>query len=289
MIKKRKLNKLNLIILILSIILITIISIILINIISKPKLSKEEKELQKKLEILNNIDQKINYFNYNNIDRYIEYKKQNKKLSNKKIVLYVNMNLDKKPYKDAKETTYLYKNYILLNKYNLVSKTYKPKNLVQVNTEYAKENLLLTEETKNQFILMAEAAKKENLTLYAVSGYRDYDYQKNLYDKYYSIDKEKANEYSSKPGHSEHHTGLAIDISNKTTSYEEFDKTEEFKWMQENAHKYGFILRYPKDKTNETLYQYEPWHYRYVGIKISTYIKKHNISFEEYYVKHIEK
>ena len=289
MIKKRKLNKLNLIILILSIILITIISIILINIISKPKLSKEEKELQKKLEILNNIDQKINYFNYNNIDRYIEYKKQNKKLSNKKIVLYVNINLDKKPYKDAKETTYLYKNYILLNKYNLVSKSYKPKNLVQVSTEYAKENILLTEETKNQFILMAEAAKKENLTLYAVSGYRDYNYQKNLYDKYYSIDKEKANEYSSKPGHSEHHTGLAIDISNKTTSYEEFDKTEEFKWMQENAHKYGFILRYPKDKTNETLYQYEPWHYRYVGIKISTYIKKHNISFEEYYVKHIEK
>ena len=286
---KRKLNKLNLIILILSIILIIILSIIIINIITKPKLTKEEKLLQEKLEILNNVDQKINYINYNNIDRYIEYKKKNKKLSNKKIVLYVNINLDKEPYKDAKETTYLYKNYILLNKYNLVSKSYKPKNLVQVSTEYAKENILLTEETKNQFILMAEAAKKENLTLYAISGYRDYTYQENLYNNYYSIDGNKANEYSSKPGHSEHHTGLAIDISNKTTSYEEFDKTEEFKWMQENAHKYGFILRYPEDKTNETLYQYEPWHYRYVGIKISTYIKKHNISFEEYYVKHIEK
>lgn len=286
---KRKLNKLNLTILILSIILIIILSIIIINIITKPKLTKEEKLLQEKLEILNNVDQKINYFNYNNIDRYIEYKKKNKKLSNKKIVLYVNINLDKEPYKDAKETTYLYKNYILLNKYNLVSKSYKPKNLVQVSTEYAKENLLLTEETKNQFILMAEAAKKENLTLYAISGYRDYTYQENLYNNYYSIDGNKANEYSSKPGHSEHHTGLAIDISNKTTSYEEFDKTEEFKWMQENAHKYGFILRYPEDKTNETLYQYEPWHYRYVGIKISTHIKKHNISFEEYYVKHIEK
>ena len=285
---KRKINKLNLIILILSVILI-ILSIIIINIITKPKLTKEEKLLQEKLEILNNVDQKINYFNYNNIDRYIEYKKKNKKLSNKKIVLYVNINLDKEPYKDAKETTYLYKNYILLNKYNLVSKSYKPKNLVQVSTEYAKENILLTEEANNQFILMAEAAKKENLTLYAISGYRDYTYQENLYNNYYSIDGNKANEYSSKPGHSEHHTGLAIDISNKTTSYEEFDKTEEFKWMQENAHKYGFILRYPEDKTNETLYQYEPWHYRYVGIKISTYIKKHNISFEEYYVKHIEK
>lgn len=286
---KRKINKLNLIILILSIILITILSIIIINIITKPKLTNEEKELHKKLEILNNIDKKITYFNYNKIDRYIKYKEKNKKLSNKKIVLYVNINLDKEPYKDAKETTYLYKNYILLNKYNLVSKSYKPNNLTQVNTEYAKENLLLTEETTNSFIRMAEAAKKENLTLYAVSGYRDYNYQKNLYEKYYSIDGEKANEYSSKPGHSEHHTGLAIDISNKNTSYEEFDKTEEFKWMQKNAHKYGFILRYPKDKTNETLYQYEPWHYRYVGIEISTYIKKHNISFEEYYVKNIEK
>ena len=282
---KRKLNKLNLTILILSIILIIILSIIIINIITKPKLTKEEKLLQEKLEILNNVDQKINYFNYNNIDRYIEYKKKNKKLSNKKIVLYVNINLDKEPYKDAKETTYLYKNYILLNKYNLVSKSYKPKNLVQVSTEYAKENILLTEETKNQFILMAEAAKKENLTLYAISGYRDYTYQENLYNNYYSIDGNKANEYSSKPGHSEHHTGLAIDISNKTTSYEEFDKTEEFKWMQENAHKYGFILRYPEDKTNETLYQYEPWHYRYVGTNVSTYLYENNLTLEEYFSK----
>ena len=115
--------------------------IIIINIITKPKLTNEEKELQKKLEILNNIDKKITYFNYNKIDRYIKYKEKNKKLSNKKIVLYVNINLDKEPYKDAKETTYLYKNYILLNKYNLVSKSYEPKNLVQVNSEYAKENL----------------------------------------------------------------------------------------------------------------------------------------------------
>ena len=71
---KRKINKLNLIILVLSIILITILSIILINVLTKPNLTKEEKELQDKLKILNHVDQKINYFNYNKIDRYIEYK-----------------------------------------------------------------------------------------------------------------------------------------------------------------------------------------------------------------------
>ncbi len=284
---KRKINKLNLIILVLSIILITILSIIIINIITKPKLTNEEKELQEKLEILNNIDKKITYFNYNNIDRYINYKEKNKKLSNKKIVLYVNINLDKEPYKDAKETTYLYKNYILLNKYNLVSKSYEPKNLVQVNTEYAKENLLLTEETKNHFILMAEAAKKENLTLYAVSGYRDYNYQKNLYEKYYSIDGEKANEYSSKPGHSEHHTGLAIDIKSANSNI--FKNSKEYTWMIENGHKYGFVHRFTKKGEVITGFRNEHWHFRYVGKDIAKYVYEKNITFEEYYVMFLDK
>ncbi len=290
MVKIKKLNKLNLIIIILSIILFIILSIITYNVLTQPKLTKEEKEYNKKLKTLNNIDEEINYFNYSNLDRYIEYKKKNKSKSNKEVVIDVNINLDKEPYIDIKQTTYLYKKYILVNKYLLVPENYKPKELETVNTLYARENLLLTKEAKESYELMANDAKKENLTLYAISGYRDYTYQKNLYENYVSKDgKEKADTYSARPGHSEHHTGLAIDLSNKTISYEEFEKTEEFKWLQDNAHKYGFILRYPEDKVNETLYQYEPWHYRYVGTKISTYIKKHNISFEEYYVKFIEK
>ena len=62
-----------------------------------------------------------------------------------------------------------------------------------------------------------------------------------------------------------------------------FEKTEEFDWMIEHAHEYGFILRFPKDKEEETGYHFESWHYRYVGKDIAKYIKEHNISFEEYY------
>ena len=101
--------------------------------------------------------------------------------------------------------------------------------------------------------------------------------------------KEKADTYSARPGHSEHQTGLAVDVYNGNDDYNNFENTKEYKWMQKNAHKYGFILRYPKHKEKETTYQYESWHYRYVGEKIATYIKEHNISFEEYYVQFIEK
>ena len=83
--------------------------------------------------------------------------------------------------------------------------------------------------------------------------------------------------------------GLSIDIYNGIDDYNNFEQTKEFKWLKDNAHKYGFILRYPKNKELETQYQYESWHYRYVGIDIATYIKKHNISFDEYYVQNIEK
>ena len=290
--KKLKIKKLNLIIIILSIILSTIIIInipTIITLVKNTELTSEEKILNKKLKQLNNIDKKIKYFNYNKIDRYLDYKKKNKKLSNKQIVINVNINLDQEPYKNTTETTYLHKNYILVNKYHHLSEHYIPNNLEQINSIYTKGNVTLTKEAKDSFEKMAEAAIKDNLSIIAFSGYRDYTYQKNLYNKYVEQDsKEKADTYSARPGYSEHQTGLTVDIYNGTIDYNKFDQTKEYQWLQENAHKYGFILRYPQDKEQETLYQYEPWHYRYVGIDIATYIKKHNISFEEYYVTNIE-
>jgi len=71
--------------------------------------------------------------------------------------------------------------------------------------------------------------------------------------------------------------------------YTSFEETEEFNWMQENAYKYGFILRFPKDKVNITGYQYESWHYRYVGKEAAKYIHNHDLTLEEYYVKKVEK
>ena len=136
---------------------------------------------------------------------------------------------------------------------------------------------------KEAFENLAKDAKKEKLKIIAMSTYRSYSYQVNLYNRYVKEDgKAAADTYSGRPGHSEHQTGLAVDVFNDIETYTNFEKTKEFDWMQEHAHEYGFILRFPKDKEKETGYQYESWHYRYVGKEIAKYIKDHNISFEEY-------
>ena len=79
---------------------------------------------------------------------------------------------------------------------------------------------------------------------------------------------------------------MSIDVASKNTTV--FIDSEEYAWMMDNAYKYGFILRYPKSKEDVTLYKCEPWHYRYVGTKIASYIKKHNITYDEYYVMFLQ-
>lgn len=251
------------------------------------KVSKTKKEL--KLEKLNNIDQKIDYFNYDYIDRYIDYKKKNKDLDIKQIITEVNIGLDNPYYTNTKESKDLNKSYILVNKYNYLEKDYVPEKLEEINTQYAREGMKLVSYAKDAFEKLAKDAKKEELSIIAMSTYRSYNYQLNLYNRYVKEDgKEAADTYSGRPGFSEHQSGLAVDVYNGKEDYTNFENTKEFEWMQENAYKYGFILRFPKNKTKQTGYEYESWHYRYVGIKVATYIYKHDLSFEEYYVQKIE-
>ena len=220
-------------------------------------------------------------------NRYENYKNNNPQLNNKDIVLRVNIGLDHSFYTETTEV----KNFntlMLVNKYHYLSNNFIPDNLVDV-AEYAKPGMKLNEECKNAFIKMAKDAEISGYTLRAISTYRTFEYQENLYNKYLKKDgEEKADTYSARPGYSEHHTGLAIDIDNISLSYNNFENTKEFTWMQENAYKYGFILRYPKD-TTITGYIYEPWHYRYVGLEVATYIHNKNISFEEYYYEFLDK
>lgn len=250
------------------------------------KVSKTKKEL--KLEKLNNIDQKIDYFNYDYIDRYIKYKEENKDLNIKQIITEVNIGLDNPYYTNTKPSKDLNKSYILVNKYNYLDKNYIPQNLEEINTQYARDGMKLVNYAKEAFEKLAKDAKKEDLSIIAMSTYRSYNYQVNLYNRYVKEDgKEAADTYSGRPGFSEHQSGLAVDVYNGKEDYTNFENTKEFEWMQENAYKYGFILRFPKDKTKQTGYEYESWHYRYVGTEIATYIHKHNLSFEEYYVQKI--
>ena len=252
----------------------------------KPKVTEKIiiTDLAKKLEKLDNINEEIDYFNEEFVDRYIAYKEKHTEYPNIQIIKNVNMNLDLEPYKDIKEAKNLNTNIILVNKYYNLKENYVPDNLENISTRYALNNMKLVSEAKNAFEEMAKAAEKEKLKIIAMSTYRSYNYQVNLYNKYAKSDgKEKADTYSGRAGHSEHQTGLAADVYNGKTNYTNFESTKEFDWMQEHAHEYGFILRFPKDKEDETGYIYESWHYRYVGKEIAKYIHEHKISYEEYY------
>lgn len=161
--------------------------------------------------------------------------------------------------------------------------------ILVVNKDYRlPENFTneLNAEVLEQFEVMKADAKKEGLDINIRSGFRSTETQTMLYNNYVQRDGvEKANRYSAKPGHSEHETGLAIDISNGdyTTSIGDwFNDTPQAKWLYENAHKYGFILRYPEGKEDITGYKYESWHYRYVGVEHSQYFNQNNLTLEEY-------
>lgn len=133
---------------------------------------------------------------------------------------------------------------------------------------------------------MIKKAKKDHVRLTAFSTFRSYDRQRVLYNNYVaSHGKKQADRFSARPGHSEHQTGLAFDIGGANSKHwaeNSFAKTKEAKWIAKHAHKFGFIIRYPKGKEKITGYQYEPWHLRYLGTTNAKKVKKSGKTLEEY-------
>lgn len=141
----------------------------------------------------------------------------------------------------------------------------------------------LTSVTRKYMNKMFADAKSIGLNIYLSSGFRSYSDQKYIYNNYVSYDgNEKADTYSARAGHSEHQTGFAFDVNDISNA---FDDTPEAKWLSENAWRYGFILRYPKGKTNETGYMYESWHFRYVGEELAKKLYNNGdwITLESYF------
>ncbi len=136
------------------------------------------------------------------------------------------------------------------------------------------------QEARNALTELQQAAAKQGYSLPLLSGYRSYSYQKTLYQNYVNRDgEEKANTYSAKPGQSEHQTGLAFDVGDLNSS---FGRTPAGIWLKENAHLYGFIIRYPQGKESITGYAYEPWHVRYLGVSVATEVYQQGVTLEEY-------
>jgi len=144
-----------------------------------------------------------------------------------------------------------------------------------------------SKDARNAFNEMAAEALLSDFNLHAFSTYRSFEYQTGLYDRYVERDGvEEADRYSARPGYSEHQSGLAFDIGevNRESDWASarFGETEAGKWLASNAHRFGFIMRYPEGKEEITGYMHESWHFRYVGPEIAEEIYKENSTLEEY-------
>lgn len=138
----------------------------------------------------------------------------------------------------------------------------------------------LQDVTKDAFNRLATAAKNSGYNIPLVSGFRSYETQVRIYNNYVSIyGQTETDTFSARPGHSEHQTGLAMDVGKIDDDY---GNTNEGIWLAENAHKYGFIIRYPKGKESITGYKYEPWHIRYLGEDLATKVYTSGLCLEEY-------
>lgn len=231
---------------------------------------------------------KEEYFIKENLLRYIDYMNDTKITDTKDIVTNVNSNIDYDFYTHVKEADTSKGNLILVNKYNKLSSTYVPEDLVTVDKKYGK-TLLMNKEAYEAFKVLFEDAKKEGLHIYVRSPYRSYQTQNSLYESYAARDGyDEADTYSARPGYSEHQTGLAVDVVADDNNLGNFENTKEFTWIKNNAYKYGFILRYPEGKEYLTGYMYEAWHYRYVGKEIAKEIYEKEITFEEYYAYYVK-
>lgn len=176
--------------------------------------------------------------------------------------------------------------YILVNKYYFVPEDYEPKDMIEGVDGYR-----MSQEVDEAFREMRDDIAKEiDGKIRVVSAWRSVAYQKDLFNRYLAEDKlENVLRYSAKAGYSEHHTGLAIDIVGSKGSLRDFINTKEGPWVHENAHKYGFIIRYTEDIEDITGYESEPWHLRYIGAPAASFMKsKGTRSFEEYKVKYID-
>lgn len=183
----------------------------------------------------------------------------------------------------------------LVNKHNKFPDGYTPTDLVHPDVpfvfgEQVVERSMLRQEAATHLETMFAEAKKQAIHLSGVSAFRSYDTQVSIFDGYVQQDgKEKALTYSALPGTSEHQSGLAIDISNAAGEFaaeQGFETTAEGKWLAKESYKYGYILRFPEGKDASTGYEYESWHFRYIGQSLAKKVFDSGLTYEEYAMKY---
>lgn len=185
---------------------------------------------------------------------------------------------------------------VLVNKDNLLQNDYVPRKMYIVDEnennfhKYKDASLkpMLREDIKIYVDCLLRDAHRNGHFIIVDSGYRSYDYQQIILRNLLNEKGDVAYKLVALPGASEHQTGLAMDIAYLKNGIYDDDVKEDDKevlWLKNNSYNYGFILRYPKEKENVTGYNFEPWHYRFVGLQLAKILHDENITLEEYYTR----
>ncbi len=229
----------------------------------------------------------VDYYKAENEDRYLAYQQENTELSIEDVVTHVNMHID---------VPFFTNDPIIIDEPDaidvLVNKVY------QLPLDWVPSDLVVVDDFKGQqlqkvaaeaFLEMAEACKEEGFDIYVYSGYRSTEFQDEIYNNMVDVyGTEYSDQYVAKPGHSEHATGLAADVSIDGLHYEEIIDSEHYDFFKSQLTKYGFILRYLENSDHLTGYSYESWHIRYVGVELASEIEASGLTYDEYVARIVE-
>ena len=232
------------------------------------------------------------YFIKENLNRYMNYHKDNEGLTTRECVSIVNTNTDYEYYSKDFDNNTRDDILLLVNKYYHLNKDYTPSDLVDINNKYYYgENHKIRSVAYDAFIDMWNHAYEDGIYLIINSSYRTFLEQQSVYDAYKdSRGTTYADSIAARPGYSEHQTGLSLDIFSKEhTTTANFKNSPAHIWLCDNAYKFGFIQRYEEDTEKLTGFAEEAWHWRYVGVDVATYLHEHDITFDEYYAYFINK
>ena len=174
---------------------------------------------------------------------------------------------------------------MLVNKTYYLSQNYKPSNLTDLSTYYSAAENQLSSNAAQALSEWGDAGRNVGVTFYATSAYRNYEDQAVVYQNYVNAwGQEEADSLSARAGFSEHQTGLTVDIAaTNEDDKEEFKDTKAYRWTSTNSHTYGWLLRYPEGKEQITGYQFEAWHYRYLGKELATAVYNSQLTYDEFY------
>ena len=229
------------------------------------------------------------YFIYSKMNEYLQYKEKNKKKEYNKIVQLVNVEMHIDWLDNQKETDTSKNELMLVNRIYGLSEDFVPSDLVDVPTQFAYSGKKLSESVLNKVIELINAAKEVNYTFVISDGYRSYAEQKDIYDAYsdyYGIS--ETDTFVARPGHSEYQTGMTFDLKPYNKVIDDVSTNEEYLWLKDNAHKFGFIFRFDEEHEALTGFPSASWRLRYVGEDAATVIYNEGICFEEYYAYFVE-